>query len=64
MGRIPITWRLEKQYYRLIGQKCPMCNIKLFPPKRICPNCEYKFNAYIKHKYIFEDNTLNTEIGC
>ena len=32
-------WRLNAQRYRLIGQLCPDCNQKLFPPRPVCPYC-------------------------
>lgn len=32
-------WRLNKQRYTLVGEVCPQCEHKLFPPRDICPNC-------------------------
>jgi uncharacterized OB-fold protein len=32
-------WRLKKQRYGLVGEVCPHCNAKLFPPRDICPEC-------------------------
>jgi uncharacterized OB-fold protein len=32
-------WRLRKQRYALVGEVCPHCNAKLFPPRDICPEC-------------------------
>jgi len=32
-------WRLRKQRYSLIGEVCPHCEAKLFPPRDICPDC-------------------------
>jgi uncharacterized OB-fold protein len=32
-------WRLRKQRYALVGEICPHCNAKLFPPRDICPEC-------------------------
>ena len=32
-------WRLNKQRYALIGEVCPNCNSKIFPPRDICPEC-------------------------
>jgi len=32
-------WRLRKQRYGLIGEICPHCEAKLFPPRDICPEC-------------------------
>ena len=36
---IPRHWRLRKQRYGLVGEVCPHCNTKLFPPRDICPEC-------------------------
>lgn len=32
-------WRLRKERYALVGEVCPHCNAKLFPPRDICPEC-------------------------
>ncbi len=32
-------WRLRKQRYALIGEICPHCEAKLFPPRDVCPEC-------------------------
>src|SRR3990170_4062273 len=32
-------WRLNQQRYRLVGEVCPHCEEKIFPPRDICPNC-------------------------
>jgi uncharacterized protein len=32
-------WRLKTQRYRLIGEQCPACRQKLFPPRDVCPHC-------------------------
>ena len=32
-------WRLKKQRYSLVGEICPHCGEKLFPPRDICPEC-------------------------
>jgi uncharacterized protein len=36
---IPRHWRLRKQRYSLMGEVCPHCDAKLFPPRDICPEC-------------------------
>lgn len=36
---IPRHWRLRKQRYALVGEECPHCATKLFPPRDICPEC-------------------------
>ena len=35
----PRYWRLKKQRYSLVGEVCPSCNSKIFPPRDICPEC-------------------------
>lgn len=44
---IPRHWRLKQQRYGLVGEVCPHCDAKLFPPRDVCPHCggEAK-NAY------------------
>ncbi|MBK8824866.1 MAG: Zn-ribbon domain-containing OB-fold protein [Anaerolineales bacterium] len=36
---IPRHWRLKKQRYGLVGEVCPHCEYKIFPPRDVCPNC-------------------------
>jgi uncharacterized protein len=36
---IPRHWRLKKQRYALVGETCPHCDAKLFPPRDVCPHC-------------------------
>ena len=36
---IPRHWRLNQQRYGLIGEVCPHCETKIFPPRDICPTC-------------------------
>ena len=36
---IPRHWRLKQQRYGLIGEVCPHCDAKIFPPRDICPQC-------------------------
>lgn len=48
---IPRHWRLKKQRYDLVGEVCPHCEAKLFPPRDVCPECggeaktEYHFSG-------------------
>jgi uncharacterized OB-fold protein len=48
---IPRHWRLRKQRYGLVGEVCPHCDAKLFPPRDVCPECgqeaktEYNFSG-------------------
>jgi len=32
-------WRLQQQRYGLVGEVCPHCDVKIFPPRDVCPNC-------------------------
>jgi uncharacterized protein len=32
-------WRLRRQRYSLVGEVCPSCSEKIFPPRDVCPNC-------------------------
>jgi uncharacterized OB-fold protein len=36
---IPRHWRLKQQRYALIGEVCPHCEKKIFPPRDVCPHC-------------------------
>ncbi|MFW5713532.1 MAG: Zn-ribbon domain-containing OB-fold protein [Brevefilum sp.] len=36
---VPRHWRLKKQRYALVGEKCPHCEAKIFPPRDVCPEC-------------------------
>ncbi len=36
---VPRHWRLKKQRYALVGEVCPHCNSKIFPPRDVCPYC-------------------------
>jgi uncharacterized OB-fold protein len=36
---VPRHWRLKKQRYALVGEICPQCEAKIFPPRDVCPEC-------------------------
>lgn len=36
---VPRHWRIRKQRYGLVGEVCPHCDAKLFPPRDVCPEC-------------------------
>ncbi len=36
---IPRHWRLKSQRYQLVGEVCPHCESKIFPPRDVCPEC-------------------------
>ena len=42
-------WRLNEQRYSLVGEECPSCKVKLFPPRDVCLECE----APAKELYTF-----------
>jgi len=33
------NWRTRQQRLSLVGEVCPHCSAKLFPPRDICPEC-------------------------
>lgn len=33
-------WRLQQQRYKLVGETCDHCGVKLFPPRDVCLVCE------------------------
>jgi uncharacterized OB-fold protein len=49
---IPRNWRLRLQRYALVGETCPHCEARLFPPRDVCPECGqeakdmYNFSGY------------------
>lgn len=36
---VPRYWRLKQQRYALVGEVCPHCEKKIFPPRDVCPYC-------------------------
>ena len=32
-------WRLNSQRYQLVGEVCPKCGVKMFPPRDVCLEC-------------------------
>jgi uncharacterized protein len=46
---VPRHWRLKKQRYGLIGEECPHCSVKIFPPRDVCPEC----GGEAKEPYLF-----------
>ena len=72
---IPRHWRLKSQRYALVGEVCPHCEIKIFPPRDICPDCGrearetfqfsgrgevYSFTTVYEAPAGFEENTPYT----
>ncbi|MFQ5398681.1 MAG: Zn-ribbon domain-containing OB-fold protein [Anaerolineae bacterium] len=42
-------WRLQQQRYKLVGESCDSCGVKLFPPRDVCLECD----APAKELYTF-----------
>jgi uncharacterized protein len=42
---VPRETRLIHTRYGLIGEVCPHCEFKIFPPRDICPNCASEAKA-------------------
>ena len=36
---IPRYWRERKQRYSMVGETCPVCKSRVFPPREVCPYC-------------------------
>lgn len=34
------SWRTKSQRLALVGEVCPHCGAKLFPPRDVCPHCQ------------------------
>ncbi len=39
---VPRHWRLKQQRYSLVGEICPYCDAKIFPPCDVCPECGHE----------------------
>ena len=35
-------WRIRQQRYNLVGEICPYCEAKIFPPRDVCPECGHE----------------------
>ncbi len=46
---VPRHWRLKQQRYGLVGEVCPHCDFKIFPPRDVCPEC----GGEAKEPYVF-----------
>ncbi len=44
----PRHWRLKKQRYSLIGEECPHCHARIFPPRDVCPECGQEAKTQFK----------------
>lgn len=36
------AWRNKEQMLCFVGEVCPHCGAKIFPPKAVCPICRNK----------------------
>lgn len=57
-------WRLNSQRYQLVGEVCPKCDGKIFPPRDVCPYCaddekqpDFKFSG---RGEVYSYTTVNT----
>jgi len=41
-------WRLRQQRYALVGEVCPNCDLKIFPPRDICPDCGHEARTFFQ----------------
>jgi uncharacterized protein len=35
----PRYWRLRSHRYSMLGEVCPHCDARIFPPRDVCPEC-------------------------
>lgn len=63
---VPRYWRLQKQKYRMVGEECPHCSEKIFPPRDLCPRCgrgtlNNNLNVFIENKVNDNENKSEPE---
>ncbi len=46
-NHVAANWRLNPERLKLVGCKCENCTNKIFPPRPICPNCNYEITAQL-----------------
>ena len=54
-------WRLQNQRYKLVGETCNNCGVKLFPPRDVCLECEapaYELFTFTGTGEIFSYTTI------
>jgi uncharacterized OB-fold protein len=56
---IPRHWRIKEQRLRMVGEICPHCDAKNFPPRDVCPHCE---SAFSKQNVNLEPNASEHSI--
>jgi uncharacterized protein len=47
---VPRHWRLKSQRYALVGEACPHCETKIFPPRAVCPECGLEASAQVQNR--------------
>lgn len=55
-------WRLRQQRYALVGEVCPHCAVKIFPPRDICPDCGQEARtlySFSGHGEVFSFTTVH-----
>jgi hypothetical protein len=45
---VPILWRNRRQRYNLEGERCPVCERAVFPPRQVCPYCSREHIAGVE----------------
>ena len=58
---IPRHWRLKQQRYGLVGEICPHCEAKIFPPRDVCPDCGGEAKtafAFSGHGEVYSHTTI------
>lgn len=58
---IPRHWRLKDQRYRLVGEICPRCDEKIFPPRDVCPNCKDEIDRRVVLKVGVQNKLTKVE---
>ena len=55
---IPRHWRLKKQRYGLVGNICPSCDTKYFPPVLVCRMCKDDDRSNDKTRIVYDSGLL------
>ncbi len=46
-NHVAANWRINPERLKLVGCKCENCSNKIFPPRPICPHCNYEISAQL-----------------
>lgn len=52
-----VAWRNKEQMLHFVGEVCPHCDAKLFPPRGVCPKCR---NEGEKSEEVAPDSVFRT----